>query len=64
MAKALKDYVWLPQPELSYSILFANKLIVDKVKYNEEEMANKHANMLKSLNNEQLHVYEKKKSLK
>jgi len=56
--RSLKDYAWLPQPELSNSILFENIFIVDELNYNEPEMVKEYSILLNSLTNEQVHVYE------
>ena len=55
--RSLKEFVSLPQPDMSNSSLFQNNFIMDELNYDKEDMGRQHASMLQDLNCEQLKVY-------
>jgi len=57
--RALTDYSFLPQPNLSNSFKFHNRFIIDEMNYDKEQMEKLHHSLLQSVTNEQLHVYNK-----
>jgi len=56
--RCLKDYLSLPQLDISYLHTFNNRFIVDELQYNKEEMAKEHDILFKARNDEQIHVYQ------
>jgi len=56
--RSLKEFVSLPQPDMSNFSFFQNTFIVDELNYDKEDMTKQHASMLESLKTEQVGVYE------
>ena len=56
--RSLKDYLSLPQLDISNSFPFENKFIIDELQYNKEDMAKEHAMLFKSLTHEQVCVHD------
>jgi len=52
--RSLKEFVSLPQLDMSNSSFFQNTFIVKELNYDKEDMAKQHASMLESLNTEQV----------
>ena len=55
--RSLKEFVLLPQPDMSNLSFFQNTFIVDELNYDKEYMGRQHASMLQSLNTDQVKVY-------
>ncbi|XP_071709130.1 uncharacterized protein [Rutidosis leptorrhynchoides] len=57
--KSLSDFPSLPQPDESLLTQLDNRLIREELNYNIKEMKNLHDNLFRSLNTEQLALYER-----
>ena len=56
---SLTDFKSMPRPNVAYMPTFTNKLFVDELNYNKDELEKTHADMLLMLNEEQRYVHDK-----
>jgi len=57
--RSLTDFKSMPRPNATYMPTFTNKLFVDELNYNKDELEKTHADMLLMLNDEQRYVHDK-----
>jgi len=57
--RALTDFKFMPRPNATDMPAFTNKLIVDELNYNKDELEMTHADMLLMLTDEQRCVHDK-----
>jgi len=53
---SLKDYIYLSMPNVSHSLIFQNRFIINELNYNKETMTQVHASLLQLLTDDQLHI--------